>query len=80
LYDNARPHTAVSIKQSLAKTRDSRNKSPPSPYSPDLSPSHFLFPKIKSTLKGRRFQDTNDIKGVVGITRRCVQNVFLTIS
>jgi transposase len=77
LNDKAGPHTAVSIRQSLAKTRDSRNKSPS--YSPDLSPAH-LFPKIKSTLKGRRFQDMDDIKGVVGITRRCVQNVFLTVS
>jgi hypothetical protein len=33
------------------------------PCSPDLvPPEFFLFPKIKSTLKGR-FEDTEDIKG-----------------
>jgi hypothetical protein len=33
------------------------------PILSDLSPSDFfLFPKIKSTLKGRRFGDTEDIK------------------
>jgi hypothetical protein len=32
-------------------------------YSPDISPpDFFLFPKIKSTLNGRRFEDTEDIK------------------
>jgi hypothetical protein len=34
-----------------------------SQYSPYLSPpGFFLFPKIKSTLKGGRFEDTEDIK------------------
>jgi hypothetical protein len=43
LHDNARPHTAASIKQFLAKQEI--------PYSPDLyPPDFFLFPKIKSTL------------------------------
>jgi hypothetical protein len=32
------------------------------PYSPDLSfPDLFLFPKLKMTLKGRRFQTVEDI-------------------
>jgi hypothetical protein len=32
------------------------------PYSPDLAPSDiFLFPKIKKILKGRHFDDTDDI-------------------
>jgi hypothetical protein len=45
----------------FGKTRDSRVES--SPYSPDLSPPNFfLFPKIKSTLKGRRLEETEDIK------------------
>jgi len=31
------------------------------PYSHDLAPNDFwLFPKIKSALKGRRYQDTED--------------------
>jgi hypothetical protein len=34
------------------------------PYSPDLAPSDFffLFPKIKEILKGRHFEDIDDIR------------------
>ncbi|CAK9828015.1 Histone-lysine N-methyltransferase SETMAR [Anthophora retusa] len=33
------------------------------PYSPDLAPCDFwLFPKLKNSLKGRRFQDVEEIK------------------
>jgi hypothetical protein len=33
------------------------------PYSPDLAPSDVcLFQKIKSALKGRRFQDIEDVQ------------------
>jgi hypothetical protein len=61
LHDNARPHTAVSIKQVLAK-QGIPELNPP-PYSSHLSPpGFFLFPKIKSTLKWRGFEDTEDIK------------------
>jgi hypothetical protein len=37
---------------------------PPHPsYSPDLDQADiFLFPKLKTTLKGRRFQTTEEIK------------------
>jgi histone-lysine N-methyltransferase SETMAR len=36
-----------------------------SSYSPDLAPNDFfLFPKIKEILKGRHFDDTNDIRSV----------------
>jgi len=32
-------------------------------YSPDLAPSDFfLFPKIKEILKGKQFDDTDDIR------------------
>jgi hypothetical protein len=34
-------------------------------YFPDLAPNNFwLFPKIKSALKRRRFQDIEDVKNV----------------
>jgi hypothetical protein len=60
LHDNLRPHTAISIKQFLAKHGIPELNHPP--YSPDLSPpDFFLFPKIKSTLKGRRFEDKESI-------------------
>ena len=33
------------------------------PYSPDLAPADFfLFPKLKTTLKGRRFQTIEEIQ------------------
>jgi transposase len=33
------------------------------PYSPDLAPSdYFLLPKIKEILKGRHFDDFDDIR------------------
>jgi transposase len=36
---------------------------PQPPYSPDLAPADFfLFPKLKSTLKGRRFDTIEEIK------------------
>jgi hypothetical protein len=60
LRDNARPHTAVSTKQFLAKQGIPELNHPPN--FPDLSPlDFFLFPKIKSTLKGRIFEDMEDI-------------------
>jgi hypothetical protein len=60
LHDNQRPRTAVSIKQCLAKQGIPELNHP---HIPDSSPpDFFLFPKIKSTLKGRRFEDTEHIK------------------
>jgi hypothetical protein len=36
------------------------------PYLPDLAPCNFwLFPILKTTLKGHRFSDTADIQGHV---------------
>jgi hypothetical protein len=64
LYDNARPHTATSIKSFWAKQGIPELNHPQ--YYPDLSPpDFFLFPKTKSTLKG--------------ITCKWVQKVFPTI-
>jgi histone-lysine N-methyltransferase SETMAR len=61
LHDSATPHTAVSVQQFLAKQGIPELTDPP--YSPDLSPpDFFLFPQIKSTPKGRRLEDTKDIK------------------
>jgi len=61
LHDNARPHTAVIIKQFLAKSGIVALNHPS--YSPDLSPAdYFLFPKIKTALKGHRFDDRKDIE------------------
>jgi hypothetical protein len=42
LHDNARPHTAISIEQFLAKHGIPELNHPP--YSPDLSPPAFIIP------------------------------------
>ena len=39
------------------------------PYSPDLAPAdYFLFPKVKSNLKGRHFDSISDIQIAVTST------------
>jgi hypothetical protein len=61
LHDNARPHTAVLIKQFLAKQGIPELNY--HPHSPDLSPpGFFLFPKIKSTLKGEDLKIRKTLK------------------
>jgi hypothetical protein len=65
------PHTGVLIKQFL--TKQGIPELNHDPYSHDLCPRYFfLFPKIRSTLKGR-FEDIVVIKkkckkGIVDIT------------
>ena len=50
------PHPQLS-----GKISDIRCAHPP--YSPNLAPADFfLFPKLKSTLKGRRFQTIEEIQ------------------
>jgi hypothetical protein len=45
--------------------------------SPDLAPNNFrLFPKLKSALKGRRFQDIVDIKEVMMALKALSQQEF----
>jgi transposase len=52
---------AQSVREFLAK--HSIPVVPHPPYSPDLAPSDFfLFPRLKSTLKGKQFQDVVEIQ------------------
>jgi len=61
LHDNAPAHRSVLVKDFLAKDNVTTPEHPP--YSPDLDPAEFyLFTRLKSTLKGRRFNDATDIK------------------
>ena len=54
-HDNATAQASLLIRSYLAKHQTSVVPHPP--YSPDLAPADFfLFPKLKTTLKGRRFQ------------------------
>jgi len=47
-------------------------------YSPDLAPNDFfLFPKIKEILKGRHFDDIDDIRNnTMAVLRAIPQNQF----
>jgi len=51
---------------------------PQPPYSPDFAPADFfLFPKLKSSLKGRRFQTVGDIEETSTRDLRAIpQNTF----
>jgi len=55
---------------------------PHTPYSSDLAPADFfLFPKLKTNLKGRRFQTTeeiqeNAIRELHAITESAFQEAF----
>ena len=60
-HDSAPAHTALSICQFLPE-RDIATLEYPT-YFPDLAPcDFFLFPKIKSVLKGTHFSDIDFIK------------------
>jgi histone-lysine N-methyltransferase SETMAR len=60
-HDNAPSHTSLLVAQYL--TKHNVTTIPHPPYSPDLAPcDFFLFPKLKSTMKGRRFQTIDDIQ------------------
>jgi len=60
-YDNAPTHTSLLVTEFLAKYKTVTMHQ--SPYSPNMAPcDFFLFPKIKRTLKGRRFIRIDDIK------------------
>jgi histone-lysine N-methyltransferase SETMAR len=53
-HDNVPAHTALSVRQFLAKSNMVLLPHPP--YSPDLAPCDFsLLPWMKKTLKGKRF-------------------------
>jgi histone-lysine N-methyltransferase SETMAR len=60
-HDNAPAHASHLVQQFLAKHQIPQVNQPP--YSPDLAPcDFFLFPKVKLTLKGSRFDDVDTIK------------------
>jgi hypothetical protein len=64
LHDNAPAHTASDVACFLARKRVTVLHHPS--YSPDLAPADFfLFPKLKSQLKGKRFQEISTIQANV---------------
>jgi len=79
-FDSAPCHTSFLIRQFLS------NKNilvcPHPPYSPDLAPYDFwLFPKVKMTKKGKRFESIQDIEAATTaqlktLTKEDFQNCF----
>jgi hypothetical protein len=60
-HDNAPVHNTLSVKTFLAKHKIPVLEHPP--YSLDLAPcDFFLFPKIKSALKGTQFDSMEAVK------------------
>jgi len=60
-HDNPPAHASLLIREFLAK--QDTIVVPQPPYTPDLAPADFFqFSKLKSTLKGRRFQTIEEIK------------------
>jgi transposase len=60
-HDNEPVHVSLLIHEFLAKNETTVVAQPP--YSPDLAPTDFFrFPKLKSTLKGRRFESIEEIE------------------
>jgi transposase len=60
-HDNATAHASLLTREFFAKNETTVVPQPP--YSPDLAPANFfLFPKLKFTLKGRRFESIEEIE------------------
>ena len=79
-HDNASAHKALSEREFLATKQITLLENPA--YSLDLAPSDFfLFPKIKEILKGRHFDESDDIRSnttaaLKAIPQNQVQNCF----
>ena len=79
-HDNAPAYVSLLICSYLAKHQTSVVPHPP--YSPDLTPADFfLFSKLKTTLKGPRFQTIDEIQEYAmrelrAITESAFQEIF----
>ena len=78
--DNAQPHRASTTNEFLVQNRVESYQNPP--YSPNMSPcDFFLFGKLKSQLRGIRFNDDNDMLSALDsairyLTKEDFQNYF----
>ena len=63
-HDNAPSHASIAVKEFLAKKKIPTLPQPP--YSPDLAPADFfLFPRLKSCMKGRHFGTIENVQAAV---------------
>lgn len=70
-HDNAPAHAALSVREFLAEKSIAVLEHPP--YSPDLAPcDFFLFPKLKSVLKGTHH---GDVKTIEKATTKELKNI-----
>jgi len=80
-HDNAPAHRAVTTNEFLAKHNLSSLPHPP--YSPDLAPCNFfLFPQLKKTMKGCRFDyvekiQANAMRQLRAITKMTTRGAFI---
>jgi len=78
LHHNAPAHSSFLVGNFLAKNETTVVPQPP--YSPDLAPAEFfLFPTLKSTLKGHLFDTFDEIqknltKGLFAIPKEAFQS------
>ena len=64
LHDNATPHVAKRTRETLQSLHITAIEYPP--YSPDLSPcDFFLFGRLKRELRGRNFEQRQDLEAEV---------------
>lgn len=64
LHDNTPVHTDLFVKTAVKQCGFTEISQPP--YSPDLVPSdYYLFSKLKSDLRGRKFQTDDDLQAAV---------------
>jgi len=79
-HDNAPAHSSFLVHNYMVKNETTVVPQPP--YPPDLAPADFfLFPKLKSTLKGRRFDifdeiQKNSTKELFAIPKEAFQIAF----
>jgi len=74
-HDNAPACTALSMREFLATKQIAVLEHPA--HSPDLVPDFFLSPKIKEILKGRHFDDIDDMRSnTTAALNTILQNQF----
>ena len=70
-HDNAPSHTSFAVREFLAQNKITTLPHPP--YSPDLAPcDFFLFPKLKTHLKGHHF---GTVENVQAAATRALNNI-----
>ena len=78
--DAAPAHASLLVREFLTKHETTVVAQPP--YSPDLAPAEFfLFPKLNSSIKGRRFQtveeiEENSVRDLCAIPQNTCQDAF----